>query len=66
MALKSFYLIIKGAIVFISHDRGFIARMATRIVDLDRGVVTSWPGNYQMYLDGKQEWLRVEAEKCLV
>ncbi|MGL4473555.1 MAG: ATP-binding cassette domain-containing protein, partial [Shewanella sp.] len=32
------------------------------IVDLDRGVVTSWPGNYQTYLDGKAEWLRVEAE----
>lgn len=61
--LEKFLLDYQGAIVFISHDRGFIARMATRIVDLDRGVVTSWPGNYQMYLDGKQEWLRVEAEK---
>lgn len=61
--LEKFLLDYQGAIVFISHDRGFIARMATRIVDLDRGVVTSWPGNYQAYLDGKQEWLRVEAEK---
>ena len=61
--LEQFLLNFKGAIVFVSHDRGFIQRMATRIVDLDRGVVTSWPGNYQMYLDGKQEWLRVEAEK---
>lgn len=61
--LEKFLLDFQGAIVFISHDRGFIARMATRIVDLDRGVVTSWPGNYQAYLDGKQEWLRVEAEK---
>lgn len=49
--------------MFVSHDRGFIARMATRIVDLDRGVITSWPGNYQTYLDGKAEWLRVEAEQ---
>ncbi|UJF23201.1 ABC transporter ATP-binding protein [Shewanella sp. OMA3-2] len=61
--LEQFLLNFKGAIVFVSHDRGFIQRMATRIVDLDRGVVTSWPGNYQAYLDGKQEWLRVEAEK---
>jgi ATP-binding cassette subfamily F protein uup len=61
--LEQFLMSFKGAIVFVSHDRGFIQRMATRIVDLDRGVVTSWPGNYQAYLDGKQEWLRVEAEK---
>ncbi|MGI2258399.1 ABC transporter ATP-binding protein [Shewanella sp. GXUN23E] len=60
--LEQYLLAYKGAIVFISHDRGFISRMATRIVDLDRGVVTSWPGNYQTYLDGKAEWLRVEAE----
>ncbi|MCT8985921.1 ABC transporter ATP-binding protein [Shewanella phaeophyticola] len=61
--LEQFLLNFKGAIVFVSHDRGFIQRTATRIVDLDRGVVTSWPGSYQAYLDGKQEWLRVEAEK---
>ncbi|WP_434926723.1 ABC transporter ATP-binding protein [Shewanella sp. HL-SH2] len=61
--LEQFLMSFKGAIVFVSHDRGFIQRMATRIVDLDRGVVTSWPGNYQTYLDGKIEWLRVEAEK---
>ncbi|MEZ9140505.1 MULTISPECIES: ABC transporter ATP-binding protein [unclassified Shewanella] len=61
--LEQFLLNFKGAIVFVSHDRGFIHRMATRIVDLDRGVVTSWPGNYKMYLEGKQEWLRVEAEQ---
>ncbi|MFQ6371690.1 ABC transporter ATP-binding protein [Shewanella sp. YIC-542] len=61
--LENFLLGFKGAIAFISHDRGFIQRMATRIVDLDRGVVTSWPGNYQQYLAGKQEWLRVEEEK---
>ncbi len=61
--LEQFLMSYKGAIVFVSHDRGFISRMATRIVDLDRGVVTSWPGNYQAYLDGKVEWLRVEAEQ---
>lgn len=61
--LEQFLMSYKGAIVFVSHDRGFITRMATRIVDLDRGVVTSWPGNYQTYLEGKAEWLRVEAEQ---
>ena len=61
--LEEFLLNYRGAIVFISHDRGFIQRMATRIVDLDRGVVTSWPGDYQTYLDGKAEWLRVEEDK---
>lgn len=61
--LEQFLLGYKGAIAFISHDRGFIQKIATRIVDLDRGVVTSWPGDYQSYLDGKQEWLRVEAEQ---
>ncbi|MCK8045508.1 ABC transporter ATP-binding protein [Shewanella sp. 1CM18E] len=61
--LEQFLLSYRGAIVFVSHDRGFIQRMATRIVDLDRGVVTSWPGNYQAYLEGKAEWLRVEAEQ---
>ncbi|SES96336.1 ABC transporter ATP-binding protein [Thorsellia anophelis] len=55
--LKSF----NGAIIFISHDRAFIRSMATRIVDLDRGVLTSWPGNYELYLEGKEEQLRVEA-----
>ncbi|NKF51161.1 ABC transporter ATP-binding protein [Shewanella sp. WXL01] len=61
--LEQFLLSYKGAIVFVSHDRGFIQRMATRIVDLDRGVVTSWPGSYKAYLEGKAEWLRVEAEQ---
>ena len=59
--LESFLKEFRGAIVFISHDREFIHRLATRIVDLDRGQLTSWPGNYDQYLDGKEEWLRVEA-----
>jgi ATP-binding cassette subfamily F protein uup len=61
--LEDFLRQYKGAIVFISHDREFIQRMATRIVDLDRGVLTSWPGNYDAYLTGKEEWLRVEELK---
>lgn len=61
--LENFLKQFKGAIVFISHDREFIQRMATRIIDLDRGVLTSWPGNYDDYMTGKEEWLRVEALK---
>jgi len=59
--LETFLAEFKGAIVFIRHDRAFIHKVATRIVDLDRGKVTSWPGNYDEYLVGKEEWLRVEA-----
>ncbi|MFP1779066.1 ABC transporter ATP-binding protein [Lonsdalea quercina] len=54
--LKSF----QGSIIFISHDRSFIRNMATRIVDLDRGKLVSWPGDYDKYLAGKEEALRVE------
>ena len=58
--LESFLTEFKGAIVFISHDREFIHRLATRIIDLDRGQISSWPGNYDQYLAGKEEALRVE------
>lgn len=58
--LETFLLQYKGSIVFISHDREFIQHMATRIIDLDRGQLTSWPGNYDQYLEGKEEWLRKE------
>ncbi|NDJ58239.1 ABC transporter ATP-binding protein [Enterobacteriaceae bacterium 4M9] len=54
--LKSF----GGTIVFISHDRSFIRNMATRIVDLDRGKLVSYPGDYDRYLVDKEEALRVE------
>ena len=50
-----------GAIVFVSHDRAFIRAMATRIVDLDRGHLKSYPGNYETYLTQKQIDLDVEA-----
>ncbi|MEP4889565.1 MAG: ABC transporter ATP-binding protein [Aliiglaciecola sp.] len=50
----------KGAVVFVSHDRAFIRAVASRIVDLDRSNLTSYPGNYQTYLDKKAEDLRNE------
>lgn len=58
--LETFLKTFQGSIVFISHDRSFIRNMATRIVDLDRGKLISWPGNYDKYLEGKEEALRVE------
>ncbi|MFS2224937.1 ABC transporter ATP-binding protein [Pantoea sp. B65] len=58
--LEGFLKTFQGSIVFISHDRSFIRNMATRIVDLDRGKLVSWPGDYDQYLLGKEEALRVE------
>ncbi|MEI7367922.1 ABC transporter ATP-binding protein [Pectobacterium sp. 1950-15] len=58
--LETFLKTFQGSIIFISHDRSFIRNMATRIVDLDRGKLVSWPGNYDKYLEGKEEALRVE------
>lgn len=49
-----------GALLFISHDRAFIRRMATRIIDLDRGALTSWPGNYDRFLELKEKALEEE------
>ncbi|OOF46034.1 ABC transporter ATP-binding protein [Rodentibacter trehalosifermentans] len=59
--LEAFLLEFSGSIVFISHDRSFIRKMATRIVDLDRGQLVSYPGNYDLYLTTKEENLQVEA-----
>jgi ATP-binding cassette subfamily F protein uup len=58
--LETFLKSFNGSIIFISHDRSFIRSMATRIVDLDRGKLVSWPGNYDKYLAGKEEELRVQ------
>jgi ATP-binding cassette subfamily F protein uup len=49
-----------GAIIFISHDRAFIRKLATRIVDIDRGQVVSYPGKYETYLEQKAHDLEVE------
>ena len=50
-----------GAVVFVTHDRAFLQRLATRIVELDRGQLTSWPGDYATYLRRKEEALAGEA-----
>jgi ATP-binding cassette subfamily F protein uup len=49
-----------GAVVFVSHDRAFIRRVADRIIDLDRGNLVSYPGQYSAYLEQKAHDLEVE------
>jgi ATP-binding cassette subfamily F protein uup len=50
-----------GAILFVTHDRAFLSALATRIIELDRGVLTSWPGGYANYLQKKADALDTEA-----
>jgi len=59
--LEDFLLEYKGAIVFVTHDREFLQNIATRIVELDRGKLTSWPGDYITFLEKKAAWLANEA-----
>ena len=59
--LESFLLAYPGAVVFVTHDRAFLQRVATRIVDIDRGRLTSWPGDYATFLRKKDEWLANDA-----
>lgn len=56
--LKSF----GGAILFITHDRAFLRALATRILELDRGQLTSWPGDYENFLRRKAERLHAEEQ----
>jgi ATP-binding cassette subfamily F protein uup len=49
-----------GAVLFITHDRAFLQRLATRIVEIDRGKLTSWPGDYGNFLRRKEKSLEDE------
>ena len=51
----------KGSVLFITHDRAFLQALATRIVDIDRGQLKSWPGDYQRYLALKEQTLETES-----
>jgi ATP-binding cassette subfamily F protein uup len=59
--LETFLSDYPGAVVFVTHDRAFLQRVATRIVEIDRGRLTSWPGDYATFLQKKDEWLANEA-----
>jgi ATP-binding cassette subfamily F protein uup len=60
--LEEFMADYQGALLIISHDRAFVRRLSTRIIELDRGRLTSWPGSYDEYLRRKEAALAVEAE----
>ena len=53
-----------GALVFVTHDRGFLRGIATRIADLDRGSIRSFKGGYDDYVERREDILRVEAEQA--
>lgn len=56
--LKSF----EGSLLFVTHDRSFLQALATRIVEIDRGRLTDWPGDYGNYLRRREERLHAEAQ----
>ena len=51
-----------GSVVFVTHDRQFLRNLATRIIEIDRGQVTSWPGDYDNFLRRREERLHAEAQ----
>ena len=61
--LEEFLLGYNGTLLFITHDRAFLQRLATRIVELDRGRLTSWDCDYLSYLERKQAALEAEAQQ---
>ncbi|TCT23456.1 ATP-binding cassette domain-containing protein [Thermomonas haemolytica] len=61
--LEGFLKTFAGSLVFVTHDRGFLRALATRIVEIDRGRVTSWPGDYDNYLRRREERLHAEAQE---
>ncbi|ARO69491.1 ABC transporter ATP-binding protein [Xylella fastidiosa subsp. pauca] len=61
--LESFLKGWNGSVLFITHDRRFLRALATRIVEIDRGHVTSWPGNWDNYERRREERLNLEAQQ---
>jgi len=59
--LEGFLADYAGTVLFVTHDRIFLQSLATRIVELDRGRLTSWPGDYATFLRRKEESLAIEA-----
>ena len=55
-----------GAILFVTHDRAFLEKIATQIVDLDRGKLSAWPGRYSDYLRRKAASLEEESRRNAV
>jgi ATP-binding cassette subfamily F protein uup len=59
--LEQFLISMNRALIFITHDRAFLDQVATRIIELDRGMIRSYPGNFQSYLDLKEKQLIDES-----
>ncbi len=58
--LEKFLLNFNGAVMFITHDRTFARRLATRIIELDRGRLSSFPGDFDAYFKRKDDLLEIE------
>ncbi len=52
-----------GSVLFITHDRAFLQRLATRILEIDRGKLTSWPGDFRNFLRRKDQALEAESRE---
>lgn len=59
--LEEQLLTLRGGVLFVTHDRALLTRLATRIIELDRGVLTSWEGDYPTFLAKKAAALEEEA-----
>ena len=59
--LERFLADYPGAVLFVTHDRAFLQKLATRVIELDRGQLRSWPGDYHSFLRRKEEWLAAAA-----
>lgn len=61
--LEEYLLNFKGSLLFVTHDRMFLRKLATRIVELDRGTLKSWACDYDTYLDRKQVDMQAEEKQ---
>ncbi|MBS0212539.1 MAG: ATP-binding cassette domain-containing protein [Proteobacteria bacterium] len=61
--LEEFLRGFRGSLVFVTHDRRFLRALATRIVEIDRGRVSSWPGDYDNYLRRREERAHAQAQE---
>ena len=61
--LEGFIREFRGAVLFITHDRAFLQRLANRILELDRGQLSSWPGDWDNYLRRREEREHAEAQQ---
>ena len=61
--LEEALLAFRGAVLFVTHDRALLGRLATRILELDRGRLASWPGDYPSFVEKKAAALEEEARR---